>query len=211
MNEPKRGTGGHGGNAEAAGDDSSAEGGPGGDAVIGDGGRGGHARVTGNRSSAIGGRGGRGGIGPGQPGMDVSIERDDTHSQGGQGGEANQPDGRGGRGGRAPMAALLCELLNIQDRGHIKPRYGQPQIGFGHGGHAPDTPQYMARKLILMALKERYFIEKQIEKRDPDTVWYDRTVVPIDWLNATLALRGHAWRVSVVDEEYEFTDVASVT
>lgn len=207
MSEPKRGAGGHGGDASVDGDDSSAEGGLGGDAVIGDGGRGGHAKVTGDRSSAIGGQGGRGGIGPGQPGMDVSVEQENTHAHGGQGGEANQPDGRGGRGGRAWMPEGLCELLGIQDRGHIKPRYGQPQTGFGHGGHAPDTPQYMARKLIVMALKERYFIEKQIVQQDADTVWYDRTIVPIEWLNATLALRGHAWRVSVVDQEYEFTDI----
>ena len=70
----------------------------------------------------------------------------------------------------------------------------------------PDSPQYMARKLTIMALKERYFIAKQIEPGDSETVWYDRTVVPTAWLNDTLKLRGYKWRVSVVDGEYEFSD-----
>ncbi|KUE86581.1 hypothetical protein ASL20_22770 [Cupriavidus necator] len=64
----------------------------------------------------------------------------------------------------------------------------------------------MARKLIIMALKERYFIAKSIESHDSDVIWYDRTIVPLDWLNDTLKLRGHKWRVSLVDGEYEFTD-----
>ena len=70
----------------------------------------------------------------------------------------------------------------------------------------PDSPQYMARKLTIMALKERYFTAKQIEPRDSETVWYDRKVVPTAWLNDTLKLRGYNWRVSVVDGEYEFSD-----
>jgi hypothetical protein len=57
-----------------------------------------------------------------------------------------------------------------------------------------------------MALKERYFIETGIEPRDTDTVWYDRMVVPLDWLNETLRIRGHRWTVSVIDGEYEFAD-----
>ncbi len=64
----------------------------------------------------------------------------------------------------------------------------------------------MARKLIIMALKERYFMAKSIELCDQDTIWYDRTIVPLDWLNGTLKLRGHKWRVGVVDGEYEFTE-----
>lgn len=197
-----KGTGGTGGNAEVHGDHSSAVGGRGGDAVIGDGGRGGNARVTGNRSTGIGGRGGRGGVGPGQSGGDVHVEHDDMLSVGGHGGEANQPDGRGGRGGRAFGAPIFGGL----DRGHIKPPYGRAHTEPGRGGDAPDSPQYMARKLIVIALKERFFIEAAIEPRDQDTVWYDRTVVPLDWLNETLRLRGHRWTVSVVDGEYEFSD-----
>ncbi len=197
------GTGGDGGHAEVDGDHSSASGGLGGDAVIGDGGRGGDARVVGNQSNAIGGRGGRGGIGPGQPGGDVEVHGDDQFSVGGQGGEANQPDGRGGRGGRAHLASTL---LGLPDRGHIKPPYGQAHNEPGRGGDAPDTPQYMARKLIIMGLKERYFIAKSIEPCNLATIWYDRSVVPPEWLNETLALRGHRWRVDVVDQEYVFAD-----
>lgn len=200
-NEPIHGAG---GDAEVDGDDSSAEGGTGGQAVVGNGGRGGHARVVGNRSNAVGGKGGRGGIGPGQPGMDVLVEQDDVSSAGGQGGEANQVDGRGGRGGRAPLG----DLFGGQDRGHIKPPYGRPHTEPGRGGDAPDTPQYMARKLIIVALKERYFIVNGISPLDADTVWYDRTIVPSAWINETLRMRGHRWRVSVVDQEYEFTDIS---
>ncbi|CAG4890614.1 hypothetical protein LMG31841_01165 [Paraburkholderia saeva] len=199
----EKGTGGTGGDAEVHGDHSSAVGGRGGEAVIGDGGRGGNARVTGNRSTGIGGRGGRGGIGPGQPGGDIVVDRDDLFSAGGQGGEANQADGRGGRGGRA----FRAHLFDGQDRGHLKPPYGRPHIEPGRGGDAPDSPQYMARKLVVMALKERYFIESGIEPRDTDTVWYDRKVVPLDWLNETLRLRGHRWTISVVEGEYEFADI----
>ena len=57
-----------------------------------------------------------------------------------------------------------------------------------------------------MALKERYFTAKLIERKDADSIWYDRTVVPLTWLNDTLQLRGYKWRVSVVDGEYEFAD-----
>ncbi|WP_143010721.1 hypothetical protein [Cupriavidus necator] len=97
-------------------------------------------------------------------------------------------------------------MFGVPDRGHLKPPYGQPQLEPGRGGDAPDSPQYMARKLIIMALKERYFIAKSIESHDSDVIWYDRTIVPLDWLNDTLKLRGHKWRVSLVDGEYEFTD-----
>lgn len=198
------GAGGAGGDAEVTGDDSSAEGGAGGEAVVGDGGCGGHARVNGNRSQALGGKGGRGGIGQGQPGMDVIVEQDGVFSEGGQGGESNQPDGRGGRGGRAPRAHLFFGGV---DRGHIKPPYGRPHNEPGRGGDAPDTPQYMARKLCVMALKERYLIARGASPIDYDTVWYDRSVVPLDWLNETLHMRGHRWSVSVVDDEYEFSDI----
>lgn len=198
-----KGNGGCGGDAEVEGDDSNATGGDGGSAVIGDGGIGGNARVSGNRSAAIGGKGGRGGIGPGQPGGDVVIHDDDIFAAGGQGGESSQPDGRGGRGGRAYE---IPNLFRKPDRGHIKAPYGRPNIEPGRGGDAPDTPQYMARKLIIMALKERYFIEKKIEPRDLETVWYDRTIASLTWLNDTLQLRGQKWRVGVQDGEYDFND-----
>jgi hypothetical protein len=96
--------------------------------------------------------------------------------------------------------------LGIPDRGHIKAPYGRQYVEPGRGGDAPDTPQYVARKLVIMALKERYFMAQLINPRDSDTVWYDRTVVPLTWLNGTLRLRTQKWRVSVVDGEYEFTN-----
>lgn len=208
MNIPPQKSGGAGGSAEVVGDDSRATGGTGGDAVQGNGGQGGNARVHGNRSTAVGGKGGRGGVGPGQPGGDVTVLGDDAFAAGGQGGEASQHDGRGGRGGRA---FNVCNFFGLSDRGHIKPPYGQQHTEPGRGGDAPDSPQYMARKLTIMALKERYFIEKQIEPRDSETVWYDRTVVPMEWLNETLVLRGYKWRVGVVDCEYEFSDETQPT
>lgn len=69
--ETRNGSGGRGGDAKAYGEDSTAEGGPGGDAAVGDGGHGGHATAAANRSHTIGGPGGRGGIGPGGRGGDA--------------------------------------------------------------------------------------------------------------------------------------------
>lgn len=200
------GSGGNGGNAVAGGDDSEAIGGDGGAGVLGNGGRGGDAQAIGNRSTAIGGKGGRGGIGPGMPGGDVIAIGDDTTHIGGQGGEASQPDGRGGRGGRSSGTEMILQMLGIQDRGHLKAPYGTPNLEPGRGGDSPDTPQYMARKLIVMAIKERFFLEHHLEPRDTETIWYDRQIVPLDWINQTLLLRGHRWNVSVEDGEYVFTD-----
>lgn len=201
---PPQGVGGDGGDALATGNDSEAIGGNGGQAVLGDGGRGGNAQALGKRSKAIGGTGGRGGITEGMPGGDAIAVGDDVTVAGGQGGEASQPDGRGGRGGRAYS---VCKLLGLQDRGHIKAPYGFPNIEPGRGGDAPDTPQYMARKLIIMSIKERFFIENHLEQRDTETIWYDRQIVPLAWINQTLRLRGHRWNVSVEDGEYVFTDI----
>lgn len=203
MKKITQGTGGAGGQAEVEGDHSTALGGDGGEAVIGDGGPGGKARVKGNRSLGVGGKGGRGGLGPGQPGGDVSIEQDNIFMAGGQGGESNQIDGRGGRGGRSHGAYLF----GFDNRGYIKPPYGHSQNESGRGGDAPDTPQYMARKLLVLGLKERYFIEKSITPCDLESIWYDRNIVDLKWLNETLLLRGYRWQVSVVDDEYEFSDV----
>lgn len=206
MKKISQGTGGAGGQAEVDGDDSIALGGHGGEAVLGDGGPGGNARVKGDRSTGVGGQGGRGGAGPGQPGGDVIIEQDDVFMAGGQGGESSQIDGRGGRGGRS----YGFHLFGMPTRAHIKPPYGLPHCEPGRGGDAPDTPQYMARKLIVIGLKERYFIEKSITPCDLETVWYDRTIVDLVWLNETLSLRGYHWRVSTVDNEYEFSDSPAV-
>lgn len=70
MNEE---TGGRGGDASVSGNDSTAEGGGGGDANGGKGGDGGHASVAADRSHALGGLGGRGGLKPGGKGGDAHI------------------------------------------------------------------------------------------------------------------------------------------
>jgi hypothetical protein len=72
----RNGSGGRGGDAHVDGEDSSAEGGQGGDAVVGDGGYGGSASVEADRSHGIGGRGGRGGVGLGGRGGDARIVRE---------------------------------------------------------------------------------------------------------------------------------------
>jgi len=232
-------SGGRGGHANVEGDDSTAVGGPGGDAVVGSGGRGGDASVRGNSAHAIGGRGGRGGIGPGGAGGDAAVVRDqeqllelliraepDGSTEpggrggsafaivtgglgsatvvGGQGGEASQHDGRGGRGGLACIPAELRQFLGVPDRGNMRWPYFEPVTEPGRGGDAADTPQYMARRLIVENLKRGYFKARGLPVTD---VWCDRSVVPIDWLNEQLKIFGNRWVASIVDEEYEFTDL----
>jgi hypothetical protein len=208
MKYARRGSGGPGGHAEATGDDSNAVGGPGGEGVIGNGGPGGSARVYANRSVGIGGPGGRAGVGDGQPGGDVFVEHNDTYAAGGGGGESSQMDGRGGRGGlpggppeSVPGAAF--------ERRRMKLPYGRENAEPGRGGDAADSLQYKARKLIIMDFKKRYFVAKSIAEADPDHIWYDREIVPLEWLNKTLEMHGFQWRVSVVALEYEFADIVS--
>lgn len=239
----RKGSGGRGGVAYAEGEDSSAEGGAGGEGVIGDGGRGGDARADARKSKARGGKGGRGGIGPGMPGgnahtrsepptkefipnpSDTWIEINgemialarggDSDSEsfavgensfvaGGQGAESSQADGRGGRGGRAYMDDETRERLGLPARRHMRWPYYEPITEPGRGGDAPDTPQYKARRLIVERLKRWYFHQKSLPLAE---AWWDRDVVPLDWINERLASGGHRWRVAVVDDEYEFTDL----
>jgi hypothetical protein len=82
--------------------------------------------------------------------------------------------------------------------------YGEPVTEPGRGGDMLDTVQYKARRLIVEDLKLRYFAERRLPTRD---VWWDRDVVPLDWINARLHGEGHRWRAALVDEEYEFTDL----
>ncbi len=231
----RQGSGGDGGHATVEGDDSTAEGGQGGHAVVGSGGRGGDASVHGDNAHAIGGRGGCGGIGPGAAGGDARIVRDQKQIlellqqdgiaepdgrggsafalapdgpgsvtvAGGQGGEASQPDGRGGRGGRAYIPADMCRLLGVPDRGLMRWPYFEPVTEPGRGGDAADTPQYMARRLILENLKRGYFSARGLPLTE---VWWDRSIVPMDWLNEQLRTNGHRWAASIVDDEYEFSD-----
>ena len=71
-------------------------------------------------------------------------------------------------------------------------------------GDAADTPQYKARRIIVELLKRSYFRAKGLRLAD---VWWDRTVVPMDWLNEQLRSQGHRWQASIVDDEYEFSDL----
>ena len=250
--QQRRGSGGKGGNAFVDGDNSSAEGGEGGDGVVGDGGTGGDAIVSGNNSRARGGSGGRGGIGEGGKGGDARIapdratlqkwlrsrngieeeapvirptdtyvsingeiillagpgesfgHGDDAAAYGGQGGEADQPDGRGGRGGRAYIPPETRELMGLgPDRGHMKWPYFEPITEPGRGADRPDTPQYMARRLIIERLKARYVA---LNGLSVESLWYDRVVVPLEWLNQQLLADGHRWSVKVVDLEYQVAD-----
>lgn len=190
----KAGAGGRGGDASVEGNDSFAEGGGGGEAVIGDGGRGGDARVKGVRSFGKGGQGGRGGVVAGQPGMDVEAFGDNMFVAGGTGGEAPQADGRGGRGGPSYVAG---------QRSTMKLPYWAPNNFPGRGGDGVDTVQYTARRLIVEDLKARHL---NLRPFSSDDIWYDRTT-SADRLNELLEDAGHRWRVRIVSGEYEFWDL----
>jgi hypothetical protein len=83
--------------------------------------------------------------------------------------------------------------------------YGEPVTDPGRGGDSPDTPQYKARRIIIEELKARFFAERRLPQEE---VWWDRDVVPLEWINGELAAAGHKWRAAVVDDEYEFSDIA---
>jgi hypothetical protein len=253
----RKGSGGRGGDARVDGEDSTAEGGLGGDAVVGDGGDGGDAWIEADRSHGIGGPGGRGGLGPGGKGGDarivpkgasledhlidesaasvgprdtwiaidgkiIALARggqnggeggrggdayavgDDAFVAGGQGGESPQSDGRGGRGGRAFIPDHLSHHFGARRPAHMRWPYYEPVTQPGRGGDGPDTPQYKARRLIVEWIKKRYLARQGLPA---DEVWWDREVVPLAWINEQLKADGHLWRASVVDDEYEFTDV----
>ena len=216
----------NGGNAHAEGDYSYAEGGAAGESSRGIGGDGGNAHALGVFSIAVGGRGGRGGIWKGGPGGDAVALQDGAASYGGSGGESDQYDGRGGRGG-SPQ--LLHNLIGdeLARRAGMKLPYGTPNTFPGRGGDALDTPQYMARRVIVELIKLRYFIDcgqptegsflpsgasgwpeefyLALTAKFSD-VWYDRTVVPLTWINSQVQQSGNKWTVAVEDEEYIFTD-----
>lgn len=82
--------------------------------------------------------------------------------------------------------------------------YFEPITEPGRGGDAPDTPQYMARRLIVEQLKKNYYFQYNASLED---VWWDREFVPLQWINEQLENGGHFWRASVVDDEYEFHDL----
>lgn len=83
--------------------------------------------------------------------------------------------------------------------------YGEPVTEPGRGGDSPDTPQYKARRLIVEDIKARYFAERDLPQEE---VWWDREIVPVSWIASELMKGDHRWTLAVVDDEYEFTDLA---
>jgi hypothetical protein len=114
-------------------------------------------------------------------------------------------------------------------RAEMKLPYGTPNTFPGRGGDGHDTPQYMARRLIVEQIKYSCFIERGLPTEGTispndhlavwpeefyqaltaknSDVWYDRTVVPLAWINDQIRQRGNKWTVAVEDEEYIFTDM----
>ena len=208
------GDGGCGGNASVYGDNAQAIGGPGGRGGVGPGGRGGGAHIVRDQAElerlllARERENADGGGGSGGHGYAVADGAFEVFVAGGQGGEASQPAGRGGRGGRAHIPSDLREFLGTQDRSHMRLPYFEPITEPGRGGDAADTPQYKARRIIAEKLKRRYFKAKGLPLAD---AWWDRTVVPMDWLNEQLRREGHRWQASIIDDEYEFADLSKDT
>jgi hypothetical protein len=224
------GDGGDGGDAGVDANNSYAIGGDGGRGGVGDGGKGGDAYVGPDDVSFQKWLRSRNGVeedapvirpsdtyisingevlllaggGNGPNGGDSFGYGQNAGATGGQGGEADQPDGRGGRGGRLILPPEIREAWGLgPDRGHMKWPYFEPITEPGRGEDRPDTPQYMARRLIVERLKARYLARNNLTV---DSVWYDRQVVPLDWLNSELLADGHQWAASIVDLEYQFTN-----
>jgi hypothetical protein len=83
--------------------------------------------------------------------------------------------------------------------------YGEPVTEPGRGGDSADTPQYKARRVIVERLKAQYVAERGIVL--DDDVWWDRDVVPLDWINSQIIAEGHRWQATLVDDEYDFSDL----
>jgi hypothetical protein len=64
----------------------------------------------------------------------------------------------------------------------------------------------MARRLIVERFKAAYYRAKLLTLKD---IWWDREVVPLAWINQQLMNEGHRWKAKIVDNEYEFEDLAS--
>jgi len=132
-----QGAGGRGGDAHVEGDNSTAEGGQGGDAASGAGGRGGDASVNGDNALAIGGRGGRGGIGPGGRGGDARVVPDQAELERLLSAtEQEVNEGGGGHGGQA--YAVSEHALNTLVVGGEGGESGQPS-GRGAEEDAPTS------------------------------------------------------------------------
>jgi hypothetical protein len=187
------GDGGRGGNARVRGQYSIAQGGKGGEGVVGAGGAGGDAEVEGNRSMAVGGPGGRGGMTEGMRGGDAAACGDNVVAAGGEGGEANQPDGRAGRGGRSGYTVLGYEDIQLPG-GTWLSQYGRG----GDGGH---SPQYSARLLLIGEILGHDVTMSAASAgiRDADTA-----ATVLRQLNERLSQAQLGWRVRITDSCFEF-------
>jgi hypothetical protein len=188
-----RGDGGRGGSARVCGNDSTAQGGDGGEGVIARGGPGGDADVEGNNSMAVGGPGGRGGVIQGGSGGRAIVRGDNVICAGGEGGEANQPDGRGGRGGRTGYFVLGEPNYQLPDGRCI----GQ----FGSGGDGGHTRQYAARLMVIEEILGHTISMHAASAgiREPDT-----NGAILNQINERLSRDQHAWRVRIAAGCFEF-------
>lgn len=232
-----QGSGGRGGDAFVKGDNSTAEGGEGGDAVLGDGGDGGKAIVDADNSRARGGRGGRGGIGPGGPGGDAHVVRDqaayerllnekeeDVVEPGGRGGHAfvvgeNPGDslavgGDGGeacqadgRGGRGGRAFMPAELRELLGIPDRRHMRWPYFEPITEPGRGGDAADTPQYKARRLIIER--LKRRYFRERDLESseAWWDREVVPLHWLREQILRDGHRWAIAVVADEYEFTDL----
>jgi hypothetical protein len=113
-------------------------------------------------------------------------------------------------------------------RAGMKLPYGAKNTFPGRGGDSLDTPQHMARRSIVENIKRSYFLVHGIPTEGSMTqednmfplppewqqvftgkfsdVWYDRTVVPLTWINEQVQRRGNLWHVIIEADEYVFID-----
>lgn len=192
-----RGHGGRGGNARVRGRQSIAQGGDGGEGVIGSGGPGGDADVQGDNTMAIGGPGGRGGLGEGGPGGPAVVRGDNIVYGGGEGGEARQADGRGGRGGRSGYFTIhKPDLQQLTTAPWL--------LEAGRGGDSGHSPQYAAR---LMVIEEILGHTVTMYASSVGIIDADTCLTILNWINHRLDRDQHAWRACVTAGCLEFYDI----
>lgn len=191
------GEGGRGGNASVRGNDNTAQGGCGGEGVVGPGGPGGDAIIAGDNNVAVGGPGGRGGLGEGGPGGRAEVLGNNKVVAGGEGGEAGQMDGRGGRGGRSGFHF-------VRGRTDYRPS-DEAWLGeYGRGGDGGSSLQYSAR---LMVIEE--ILGRPITMRASSAGFIDAKTcsVILHRLNERLGCDQHAWRVRITAGCFDFYDI----
>jgi hypothetical protein len=69
---------------------------------------------------------------------------------------------------------------------------------YGRGGAGAG---YEPKLQTIELLRTTYFREHATK---PQSIFENISAVPLDYLNDALAAKGEAWRVRVIDDEYEF-------